>query len=255
MVETAKLSLLAKACAVLQAFDPQATELGVNELARRTGIPKSTVHRVAGELARVGILTRVDRKYELGTMLFELGQLVPQRRDLREAALPFLEDLYVATRETVHLAVVADTDVVYVERIAGHATRRTPSFVSGHLPLHCTATGKALLAHSDPQLLASVLSAGLARRTPFTITLPSVLEQELAGVRSRGYAVEREETRVGFVSVASPVFARGDVAIAAISVTGPVDRLDLDRVAGGVRAAARGLTLCLRAGSQGSRAM
>jgi len=230
---------------LLDAFGPETNEMGLNELARATGLPKTTVHRLAGELVAVGFLERSGTNYALGSHLFELGQRVPRRRHLREAALPFLEDVFVATRETVHLAVVDGLEVIYVERIAGHRAPKTPSAVAGRLPLHCTATGKALLANGPPELLDGVLAAGLKRRTPFTIVVPALLVEELAKVRTSGIAIEREETRNGFVSVAAPVFGRGGHVLAAISVTGPRQRLDPDVSAGVVRSAARGLTRVL----------
>jgi DNA-binding IclR family transcriptional regulator len=238
--------VVGRVAVILAAFDADTPEMGLNELARATQLPKTTVHRLANELVAHGFLDRSGTRYLLGTRLFELGQRVPSRRLLRETALPFLEDVFVATNETVHLAVVDDAEVFYVERLAGHRSTGTPSAVGGHLPMHCTATGKALLAHSAPDLVERVIAAGLKRRTAFTIVVPSLLLAELDKIREGGAAVEREETRLGFVSVAAPVFDRTGTVLAAISVTGPRSRLDPEHVVGAVRAAARGLTRVLR---------
>jgi len=245
VVRSTPASVLGKVAVLLDAFGPETNEMGLNELARATGLPKATVHRLAGELVAAGFLERSGTNYALGPHLFELGQRVPRRRLLREAALPFLEDVFVATRETVHLAVVDGLEVVYVERIAGHRSPEIPSAVAGRLPLHCTATGKALLANGPAELLTGVLAAGLERRTPFTIVVPALLVEELAKVRTSGIAFEREETRISFVSVAAPVFGRKGQVLAAISVTGPRQRLDPVSSAGVVRLAARGLTRVL----------
>lgn len=238
-------SVIGKITIVLDAFGPDTAELGLTDLARATKLSKTTVHRLANELVSHGFLSRSGTRYVLGTRLFELGQRVPSRKLLREAALPFLEDVFVATRETVHLAIIDGLEVFYVERLAGHRSAGTPSAVGGHLPLHCTATGKALLAHAVPSVVEQVLVAGLKRRTPFTIVVPSLLIAELAKIRDAGAAIEREETRLGFISVAAPVFDRSGGVLAAISVTGPAERLDPERVVGTVRAAARGLTRVL----------
>ena len=225
--------------------------MGLAELVRRTGLPKTTVHRLAQELTESGFLSRVGTHYVLGSRLFELGQLVPDRRNLREAALPFLEDVFVATRETVHLAVIHDLQVMYIERLAGHTSRRTPSFVAGHLPIHTTATGKALLAHASPEFIDDICSRGLPRRTQFTLVTQERLRGELLKIRVAGVAIEREETRIGYVSVAAPVFGRDRTAVAAISVTGPMERVDPDHVSHTVRIAARGLTRVLQSSIPG----
>jgi DNA-binding IclR family transcriptional regulator len=243
--EIERSSVVAKLSTILAAFAPDRRALGLNELSRRTGLSKTSVHRLAREMAACGLLARIGTDYVVGPRCFELAQLVPGRRDLREAVLPFLEDVYVGTRETVHLAVLDGREVVYVERLAGHRSGRTPSMVAGRLPLHCTATGKALLAHVGDARLAEVLASGLQRRTPFTIVDASVLRTQLAAVRRTGFAIEREETRVGFASVASPIFGPGGMVVAAMSVTVPIHRLDAERLSSAVSVAARGATRSL----------
>src|SRR5664279_612712 len=108
-------SVLERGMSLLWAFDPDRPELGISELARRTGLPKSTTHRLAGELVRLGLLEQAGPRLRLGLRLFELGQLVPRQRTLRDAALPFMEDLREATQNSVHLAVLEGIEVVYVE--------------------------------------------------------------------------------------------------------------------------------------------
>ena len=245
-MEGTPTGVVAKIARLLGAFGSDSPAMGLAELVRRTGLPKTTVHRLANELTAAGLLSRAGTHYVLGSRLFELGQLVPDRRSLREAALPFLEDVFVATRETVHLAVIHDRQVMYIERLAGHGSRRTPSSVAGHLPIHTTATGKALLAHASPEFIDDVCSRGLPRRTQFTLVTAEQLRGELVKIRGTGIAIEREETRLGYVSVAAPVFGRDRTAVAAISVTGLTERIDPDHVTHTVRSAARGLTRVLQ---------
>src|SRR5450755_3363957 len=144
-------SVLERGVALLSAFGADRGELGISELARRTGLPKSTVHRLAGELVRLGMLEPVGPQLRLGIRLFELGQLVPRRRTLRDAALPFMEDLREATRNSVHLAVLEGIEVVYVEILLSRASRSLPSRGCGRLPAHATGVGKAILAFSPPE--------------------------------------------------------------------------------------------------------
>lgn len=237
--------MVGRSAAVLEAFDLRHPSLGLSELARRSKLPKATVHRLAGQLVDHGFLERDGGGYRLGVLLFELGQRVPRSRVLRDAALPFLEDLFVASRETVHLAVQIGPNVMYIDKLVGHSSGRTPSEVAGRLPLHCTATGKAILASLLEDELDEYVSRPLERVTRHTIVVADVLRKELVAVRRTGWAVEREETMVGYVSVASPVFDRDGRPLAALSVTGPGRRLDPDRFGPAVRTAARGLTRVL----------
>lgn len=237
--------VVARATALLDAFDLRRPTLGLSELARRSGVPKATTHRLAAQLVELGLLERTGNRYCLGLRLFEMGQQVPRARTLRDAALPFLEDLFVASRETVHLATSDGNEVLYIERIVGHDSDRTPSRIAGRLPLHSTATGKAMLAHLDDESIDALLGRPLRAVTARTIVVPAVLREELNLVRRIGWAVEREETAVGYVSVAAAVFDAHSKPIAALSVTGPMLRLDPDRFGPAVRTAARALTRTL----------
>jgi DNA-binding IclR family transcriptional regulator len=117
-------TVLGKALLVLRAFTADDQGLSFGELRRRTGLPKATLHRVAGDLVAARLLDRVDGDYHLGGQLFELGMLASVERTLLEVATPFLEDLYERTHETVHLGVREGTEVVYVAKVAGHAQVR-----------------------------------------------------------------------------------------------------------------------------------
>jgi DNA-binding IclR family transcriptional regulator len=243
-----------KAFAILDSFrqsDGDVLALGV--LAERARLPKPTAHRIARSLVRASALEKVPGGYRLGMKLFELSERVAPRHDLRESALPFLQDLYAATGETVHLGVLDEVDVIYVDRIRGHQPVNVPSSVGGRLPAHCTALGKALLAHS-PLALDAIRRRPLARRTAYSITVHATLLAELDVVRSTGIAFEREESKLGVHCVGAPVFVAGEVA-AAISVAGPCSRIDVERLAAAVRTAANGLgrTLSTRQATPVSR--
>jgi DNA-binding IclR family transcriptional regulator len=168
--------------------------------------------------------------------------LAAAERTLLELAMPFLQDLYERTHETVHLGVLEGTAVVYVAKIGGHRQARTPSRTGGRMPLHCTAIGKVLLTHADPELQREVLTAPLPRRTPHTLVAPGLLRRQLDGVLENGVAFEREESTLGLLCVSAPVLAEdGRTAVAAISVTGPVGRFRPDAHVTAVRAAATGV--------------
>ncbi|MFN3258677.1 MAG: IclR family transcriptional regulator [Ilumatobacter sp.] len=248
MPESDAASIVQRTSLVLDAFRTGRTSLGLSELSRRTGLPKPTVHRLAGQLVEYGFLERHGTTYRLGVRLFELGLRVPRSRVLREAALPFLEDLYVASAETVHLATRDGDDVMYLEKIRGHRSAATPSEIAGRMPLHSTATGKSILAFSGSDEIEAYLSRPLRRVTPRTTVVASVLREQLDQTREFGWAVEREETLIGFVSVAAPVLIDGETPVASLSVTGPLHRLDPVRFGPTVRTAARALARVLGGG-------
>jgi DNA-binding IclR family transcriptional regulator len=239
-------NMLDKAVGLLGCFRPEGGRLRLAELSARTGLAKSTVHRLAADLVRLGLLERDGEDYQLGRLLFEFGSLVPRRQDLRELALPFLQDLFEATRETVHLGVREGREVVYLERIHGHRARPLPSRVGGALPLTCTGVGKALLAFSPDPFTDEVLADPLPHLTPHSVTDPVRLRAMLEQARVAGLAYEEQEAVVGVSCVASPVFAPDGTVAAAISVAVPVTRWHPAELATAVRTAALGLTRALR---------
>jgi len=241
------VSVLDRCVALLTAFDSEHAELGVSELARRTGMAKSTAHRLSTELVRVGMLEPVGDRLRLGMRLFEIGQLVPRQRTLREAALPFMEDLREATRSCVHLAVLDGLEVVYVEILKVRQARPLPSRIGGRLPAHATGVGKAILAFSAPEVVAARIEAGLDRLSPHTLIVPGALTRELATIRDQGVSYDRQESDVGIVCAAAPVFGPDGAVSAALSVTGRAERLDIVRMAPAVRTAALALSRSLAA--------
>jgi DNA-binding IclR family transcriptional regulator len=232
-----------KALALLDAFEHVDTSVGVSELARRTGVPKSTAFRLLAVLENHQLVERQGKRYCLGKRLFELGNRVSFCRPsaIRDSALPFLSDLYELTHETVHLAVLDGTDVLYLEKLFGHHQVKAPSTVGGRVPAYCSAIGKALLASSDSAALTASLERGLRPRTGYTIVTPSLFREELTAVRSQGVAFDREEANVGVTCVASPIFARNGRLLAAISVCGPTSRFAPNSFAGAVLQAAKGI--------------
>ncbi|MHA6793651.1 IclR family transcriptional regulator [Pseudonocardia bannensis] len=244
--DTVPNSVLGRALTLLTAFRPGDAELSLAELCRRTGIPKATAHRLLGELAVWDVVERTPTGVRLGMRLFELGTLAPLQRGLREAAAPFLADLFEATLETVHLAVPDGIDVVYLQKLDGRRGPPVASRIGGRMPAHCTGVGKALLAFGPPERLAAVLAAGLRRRTPRTVVAPGLFDQELAAVRRNGVAEEHEESAVGIACVAAPVLDADGLAVAAVSITGWANRMDTARLAPAVRTAALGISRVLR---------
>ncbi|MFF3567631.1 IclR family transcriptional regulator [Nocardia jiangxiensis] len=240
-------TVLGKARLILDTFDSECSDLSLTELTRRSGVAKASVYRLAGELVEWGLLERAGTKYRLGLRLFELGQLVPRQRILRDAALPYMEDLLLATQETVHFAVRDGIDVLYIEKIVGHRGLNQQSRVAGRLPLYCTATGKIILAFSPPSVFDEVVEQGFTALTRRTTMSVGVLRTQLERMRKEQLAVEVEETRLGYMSVAVPVFSGPRVLAGALSVTAPTARLNVSRITGALRTAGVGITRTLQA--------
>lgn len=229
--------------AILGAFDAEHRELSLTELARRAGVTLSTTQRRAGELVEWGALERTDAgRYRVGLRLWEVGALAPRGLGLREAALPFLEDLYVVSRENVQLAVREGIEVVFVERIAGRTAVPVLTRVGGRFALHATGVGQVLLAHAPAEVFDEVVAAGLTAYTRFTVTDPDRLRRVLADVRRDGYAVSRGAVTEDALSVAAPVTDAQDRVVAAVSLVVAVEEARPQALAPLVRAAARGIS-------------
>ncbi len=225
------LSSVRNAARLLCAFTPTERELGVSELARRLGLGKSAVHRLLTTLAQERFVERnpTTGRYRLGIRLYELGAIVSSHLDLHEAVSPHLDELRNATGETVHVAILDEDEVVYVERRESPHTLRLFSRVGHRNRAHCSSTGKVLLAYLPPDELDRVLALRpLDRKTPFTITNPGLLRQELERVRRRGYARNVNESEMGVVSVAAPIRDATGRVVAAVSTAGPELRLARD---------------------------
>lgn len=221
---------------VLDAFDGPG-RLTLAQIVRRTGLPRSSAHRMLERLVQLRWLRRSGRDYELGMRLVELGALAVHQDRLVRAATPLLGELHRATGLVVHLAVVDGSDVVYLEKIGDRMISAIPTRVGCRQPAHCTALGKAILAYGDKDAAVDLR----ARKTKYSISSSATLAVELAKVRAHGFAFEREESLLGFGCVAAPVGDPGE-AVAAVSVCGPMNRMTFDhRLAAPVRMTAMGI--------------
>jgi DNA-binding IclR family transcriptional regulator len=231
-------SVLGRVDGIIAAFDDVDRVLTLHELTLRTGLPKSTVHRMVEQLCRIGWLERETSGYRIGMRLFEIGGLATRRSRLSESAYPHLHALSVATGFAVQLAILDGVDVVYVERLP-LGDFRLPTREGGRQPAYCTALGKAMLAF-DEAATAEVLAQRLQRRTSCTLVTPHELKADLDRVAETGLAFDHQEAYEGLACVAAPLRNAGR-AIAAVSVTGPVARIDLHAVAPQVQSAAQAI--------------
>ncbi|KBZ61853.1 IclR family transcriptional regulator [Mycobacterium colombiense] len=224
---------------VLDAFDGPG-RLTLAQIVRRTGLPRSSAHRMLERLVQLRWLRRSGRDYELGMRLVELGSLAVHQDRLVRAAGPLLGELHRATGLVVHLAVLDGPDVVYLDKVGDSPLTPMPTRVGSRQPAHCTAVGKAILAYRDGDAPVDLR----ARKTKYSIATSSQLAVELSRVRAHGVAFEREESLLGFGCVAAPIGTPGEdqEVIAAVSACGPMNRMMFDqRLAAPVRMTAMGI--------------
>jgi DNA-binding IclR family transcriptional regulator len=208
---------------VLDAFEGPG-RLTLAQIVRRTGLPRSSAHRLLERLVQLRWLRRSGRDYELGMRLVELGSLAVHQDRLVRAAKPLLGELHRATRLVVHLAILGGSDVVYLDKIGDRMIAAIPTRVGGRQPAHCAAVGKAILAYNDAHEPMNLT----VRKTKYSISTPAQLSAELAKIRAHGVAFDREESIAGFGCVAAPIGEPGE-AVAAVSVCGPMSRMMFDQ--------------------------
>jgi IclR family acetate operon transcriptional repressor len=231
--ETQLLASVRNAARVLREFGRGEPQLGVSDLARRLGVAKSTAHRIVHTLAAEGLLERVEDtgRYRLSVAMQVLGASAQAASLLHGAATPVLDQLRNLTKETVQLAVLDGREVVYVERRESPHTVRLFGRIGNRAPVHCTGTGKLLLAFLPPDELERRLDGlRMPRRTPYTITSLEVLRAELEAIRSRGWAENVNESEMGVASISAPIRDRAGGVVAAVSVAGPVQRVNGDNL-------------------------
>ncbi len=232
-------SVTSKLSTILDVFTEERPNLTLSEVARRAGLPISTASRLLIEMTTAGWLERrpTDGSFQVGMRLWEVGALAPRKRSLRDAAIPYLQDLYAAVHQNVQLIVLDADDGLCIERIYGKYAVPNRTDVGGRLPLHATATGKSLLAHAPEAVRARVLEGPLERFTDATITDPARLKEVLCRVCETGIAVSRGERSRDIGAIAAPIRGRDDALLGAVGIVAHV-RIDLDRLGPAVRTVA-----------------
>lgn len=236
-----RVTVVGKFVEILECFDAGRATLSLAEISRRTGFPKSTVHRHVHGMVEWGALERTYGEYRLGLRLFEIGSGAQRYTTIREAAQPFMQELLLKTRQTVHLGILDGGDVLYLDKIRSRQAPTTISRAGGRLPATCSALGKSLLAASAPPVREAAFDAGLQQLTRHSIDQRSILLQELERTSERGYAIDREEATLGLNCVAAAVLNPRGRPIAALSVSVPTSATDPEGMNEAVRAAADGL--------------
>jgi DNA-binding IclR family transcriptional regulator len=236
MTDTAKrsynITALQRGLRLLQLFSESPHGLTAKQVADRSRLPVSTVHRFLANLEGASFLNcDGDGVYHLGIACFAIGQAALGQLDIRRVSLPYLEELNRQTRETIHLTVRHGLSAVYVEKLDSPEQLRIHSRIGAAVPLYCTAVGKVMLAYMpDDEREKVIPRLGLKRLTPNTVGNLQELGAELYRVRRNGYACDLEEHELHIRCVAAPIWDHAGSVNASLSITAPVVRMAVTRL-------------------------
>jgi len=217
-------SVLQRAVRMLSAFSPDEPVLTVSQIAARSELHPATASRLVAEMVRLGLLERDnDRRVHVGMRLWELGARAAPTRDLRETALPFLEDLHAVLGHHVQLGVREGTEVIFVERLSTPGSVLNYARVASRLPLHVSSSGMVLLADAPGELLERVLAGTLSPYTERTVTEADRLRGLVTHVRKQGYACNYGHVNAEAAGIAAPVRDGSGAVVAAVSAIVPND--------------------------------
>ena len=243
-----RVQVLDRALAIIDTLAGEGPDASLMELSEKLHLHKSTVHRLVMILERHRIVERQPHtgRYQLGLRLFELGSVAIARFNIRERARLHLQRLVLEVDETVHLCVLDSGEVLYLDKIEPSRSVRMASRIGRRNAVHCSAVGKAMLAHLPEREVDQILEQrGLARQTSKTMVTVADLKADLKTTLKRGYAFDNEEAEEGLRCVGAAILGRNGRPLGAISTSAPSFRLPLEKVpmvAAAVCAAARALS-------------
>lgn len=203
-------------------------ELSTTEVSRMLNIGKSTAFRLLTTLENKGYVSKdANSKYRLGMKFTYMGSLVLERMEIIKHSRPYLQDLSKNTKETTHLVILEDDNYVrFLDKVVPASTIRMESFVGLKKPAYCTATGKALLSHKDENFIVEYINnTNFIQYTQYTIMNPKEFHNQLKEIKEKGYAEDLDESEIGLTCFASPILDPTGKAIAAVSASGPSERM------------------------------
>jgi DNA-binding IclR family transcriptional regulator len=218
-------SVIDRVFCVLESCAASGRPLTLVDLSKRTGLPKTTVHRVCWKLVGLGLLSHADDGFQVSAKLFALGSMSPTLRRLRAVSMPWLYELSAKTGWSSNLAILAEDRALVVEEVFSGNSKQMPRMIGARLPLHATAIGKALLSGFNQSELERFLGHGLLKPfTKATIVRPELLREQLERSHASGVVLSHEEWSTGTSGVAAPVYQDGKVVAAVAVVGAPDDR-------------------------------
>ncbi|KXF49312.1 IclR family transcriptional regulator [Rhodococcus sp. SC4] len=239
-------SVLARTVRIVESFRSDDSLLTVSEIARRSGLHISTTSRLIDELVGCGWLEREDRKVRIGVRLWEVASRASPTLGLREAAMPFMEDLHAVVGQHTQLGVLEGDEVLFIERLTAPGSVVNYTRIAGRMPLHVSSSGLVLLAHGPSELQERILSEPLKVYTDNTIRTARQLRGVLADVRRHGYILCAGHLYPDTTGVAVPVRDGSGKVAAALSVIVPNDEKAYAQIPA-LQAAAKGITRVMAA--------
>lgn len=231
--KTGTIKSIVKAAKVMNLLANAGAPLSLAQMSSEMNMSKSTLHGIISTLVNVKFLVQEQDtgRYWLGTRLFEIGSSIFNHWNVRNIAYPFLQQIVAEAGETVHMAILDDYEVLYINKLEASSSIRIVTDIGSRLPAHCTGLGKALLSGlSSFELLSMIREKGLKKYTESTITSHENLWRELELARERGYALDEQEFVEGLRCVAVPIFDHAGNIIAALSISGPVSRMRIEKL-------------------------
>lgn len=222
---------LRNACDILKLLGTSKDGFKVADIARTLGLPVTTTLRIMATLQLEGFVRKVEGRFELGPVLIHLGNASLAGTEIREAALPVLQQLTQTTEETSHLAIPCDNRALIVAVQDSPHPLRAASRPGYLAELHCSSTGKIFLAFLHQARLAEWFSRKEStRRTPHTLTTFAEIKRETELTRKRGYSLDNEEYHPGVRCLAAPVFGSDGHVVAALGITAATVRFSKERI-------------------------
>ncbi len=223
------INSIIRACNILKCLSKDKTHFKISEVARQLHLDRSATYRILLSLERCGLVEKDEKtgEYSLGMAAFEIGNVYLRQMDFIQISKPFMADLALKVQETVHLAVLSDTEIVYVDKIDSPRSLGVMSKIGQRAPVYCTALGKVLLAHQPKDELSRII--GEIKLKPFTkntITSKKRLIQELKVIREKGYALDQREYEEDVECIGAPIRNHLGDAIAALSISGPQRKIN-----------------------------
>ena len=228
-----RIQVLDRAVEIMDCFGFDHKELSVSEIGNKTGLHKSTTHRILMALEHNQLIKQNPEtgKYHLGLKLFKLGNQAVLQFELKEVCRPFLMRLMDKTQETVHLAILDNDHVLYLDKVEGPHALRMPSRVGRHITTYCTSLGKAMLSCLEEIEVKRILQNQVFKAlTPNTIRNLDLLLADLRTIRKRGYSIDDEEIEIGLRCVGAPIYDHTTKMVGAISVAAPSARLTTQKI-------------------------
>ncbi|MCL1913031.1 MAG: IclR family transcriptional regulator [Eubacteriaceae bacterium] len=206
--------------------------LSLAALAKSTGLVKSTLHGLVSTLVEIGYVEQVPDNgyYQLGIRLFEIGNSISNKWNEKRIAYPYMQEIVEKTGETVHMAILSDGEVLYIEKLESSRSIQIVTASGVKLPAYCTGLGKALMSNLPTEDIKRICQAtGFVQHTENTIMSCEALMAELAVIRDRGYSVDEQEFMIGLRCIAVPIYNHFEKVVAAISIAAPLSRMQGER--------------------------